>query len=468
MSVTNAIAAQKNKNIPALSENTFLRYFNFIALYFAQGVPEGMITFGIPAWLAMNGKSPGEIAGFAVVAILPWSFKFIVAPLMDRYTILSMGRKRPWVLVGQFGLVASCIYMAYIPDPLNNLNQLMIAAFMVSSFGAFQDVATDGMAIDVIPAEQQAKANGFMWGSKIVGMSVALAAGSWILSKWGFTSAMLAMAAAIGLIMLVPFFLRERPGEKLTPFSKGEASPETKKMQIDNWRLIFKSLYRAFSLRNSLLIAVLLFLSSGAAKYISTLLPIFTVKELGWTSTAYSQYYATAKLIGGVLGMLIGGVLIERFGKKRMINIYFFSYILMIVIFSFSKAYWADKSFVYAYMIGQNTIYTLCCIGIFAIAMQSCWKKVSASQFTLYMTIANLGQMGFAALIGPIKSSFNWQFSLLLFAFMIAVAWLLLQFLNIEKQAAAVSALDNKSSESKVPVKRMFDKKRLAHPLGAG
>ena len=87
--------------IPSLSENSFLRYFNFIALYFAQGIPEGMLAFGIPAWMAMNGKSPAEIANFAIVLVLPWSFKILVAPLIDRYTFLSMGRKRPWVIIGQ-------------------------------------------------------------------------------------------------------------------------------------------------------------------------------------------------------------------------------------------------------------------------------------------------------------------------------------------------------------------------------
>jgi MFS transporter, PAT family, beta-lactamase induction signal transducer AmpG len=55
-----------NNSLPSLSENTFLRYFNFVALYFAQGVPEGMLYYGIPAWMAMNGKSAGEIAAFAV------------------------------------------------------------------------------------------------------------------------------------------------------------------------------------------------------------------------------------------------------------------------------------------------------------------------------------------------------------------------------------------------------------------
>ena len=68
---TISIPLKKSKNIPALSENTFLRYFNFIALYVAQGIPEGMAFFGIPAWMAMNGKTPGEIGSFVAAVGLP-------------------------------------------------------------------------------------------------------------------------------------------------------------------------------------------------------------------------------------------------------------------------------------------------------------------------------------------------------------------------------------------------------------
>ena len=164
--------------IPSLSENTILRYFNFIALYIAQGIPEGILTFGIPAWMAMHGKSLTEIGSFVAMSGLPWSFKIIVAPLMDRFTYLPMGRRRPWVLLGQFGLMMSFMAMAFIDDPLNNMSALMAAGFAVGFFGAFQDVATDGMAVDIVPVKEQARANGFMWGAKIIGTSVSLAMGS--------------------------------------------------------------------------------------------------------------------------------------------------------------------------------------------------------------------------------------------------------------------------------------------------
>ena len=442
------ITLKQSSAIPALSENTFLRYFNFIALYFAQGVPEGMLFYGIPAWMAMSGKTPGEIAGFAVACGLPWSFKFIVAPLMDRYTWLPMGRKRPWVLVGQVGLILSCIAMAYVPDPLNNLNLFMAAGFVVSFFGAFQDVATDGMAVDIIPINQQARANGLMWGSKIIAISITLALGTWLLNKYDFTTSILMLAFMISIIMLVPIFLRERHNEKILPWTKGAASPDTKKMQLTSWGTIFKSLYRVCRLRNSVLLACILFIGQGSYNYIDTLLSIFTVQELGWTNVSYAQLYSSATLIGGIGGMLIGGILIDKFGKMRMMNIYFLGLILITAALAFLKTYWVSTTFILGYMIIYNVLYTFSCIGIFAIAMQCCWKKVSASQFTLYMTIANLGRIALAALIGPIKANFNWQITLFAFAVMIALAWLLLQFLNINKHEERVVDLENNDANS--------------------
>ncbi len=172
-----------------LSENPIIRYLTFSALYLAQGIPEGITFFAIPAWLAMNNKTPVEIASFVAVIGIPWSFKILIAPLMDRFTILSMGRKRPWVIFGQLGLIVSFLSIGLVHDPLNNLNGLMIAGFCISFFGAFQDVATDGMAIDVVPIDQQARANGLMWGSKTIGTALSLVIGTSLINLLGFTTA---------------------------------------------------------------------------------------------------------------------------------------------------------------------------------------------------------------------------------------------------------------------------------------
>lgn len=442
------LTAKKSNCIPSLSENSFLRYFNFIALYVAQGIPEGMCFFGIPAWMAMNGKTPGQIGSFVAAVGLPWSFKIIVAPLMDRFSYLSMGRRRPWVLFGQLGLVLSFIAMALVPDPLNNLNVFMTAGFAVGFFGSFQDVATDGMAIDIVPTDQQARANGLMWGAKIIGTSASLALGSWLTYQYSFSTAILALSVAVGLIMLVPLFLRERTGEKLLPWTNGNVSPETKKMQLNSWSIIGKSLYKVFTLRNSLVFAATGFITQGAFNYMDTTLPIFTVQELGWTDKAYSQFYATASLIGGIGGMLIGGMLIDKFGKIRMLNIYCCTAIVLVSTFVLLQPYWTNKWLVAGFMILYQLLFVFTSIGIFATAMQCCWKKVSATQFTLYMAISNLGRTAGAKCIGPMKLHFNWPYTLMAFALMFAVAWMLIRLVHINKQVEKVHELENLEHEN--------------------
>lgn len=441
-----SIPLKQSRSMPALSENTFLRYVNFIALYVAQGIPEGMAFFGIPAWMAMNGKTPGEIGSFVAAVGLPWSFKIVVAPLMDRFSYLPMGRRRPWVLFGQLGLMVSFIAMAFVPDPLNNLNLFMAAGFTVGFFGAFQDVATDGMAIDIIPINQQARANGFMWGSKIMGIAASLALGSWLINQYGFSTAILMLSIIVCLIMIVPACLRERPGEKLLPWTTGTASTETKKLQITRWSTIFRSLYKVFTLRNSLLFAIIAFITQGSFNYIDTLLPIFTVQELGWTNLAYSQFYATATLVGGISGMLIGGILIDKFGKIFMLNIYFFMLIALTAGLAFLNIYWINTWFISSFMVVYQVLYVFATIGVFATAMQCCWKKVSATQFTLYMTISNIGRIVGAKLIGPIKSNFNWEYTFLSFSMMIALAWILIRFMHINHQVKRVVELESKDS----------------------
>jgi MFS transporter, PAT family, beta-lactamase induction signal transducer AmpG len=441
---------QSKINLPTLSESAFLRYFNFSALYFAEGLAQGMLFVGLPAWLAMQGKSPSEIGRFAVACSVPWTFKFVVAPLMDRYTYLPMGRKRPWVLLGHLGLMLSIIAFALVPDPLNNLNTFMAAAFLVSAFGAIQDAAGDAMAVDVVPADQQARANGYMQGSRMVGSSLSLVLCSWILNNYGFKASMLTLFFLVAIITIVPIVIREHKGEKILPFTPGKASETSQKLQISSWSFILKALFSVFRLRNSLLVVLLLFITQGAYNFFETLLPIFAVKIAGWTNVMYAQAFATADLVGGIIGMLAGGYLIERFGKKRMINIYFLLIISLVLVLNFADSYWQNANMLHGFIIVYRLLNAFAKIGVFAIAMQCCSKHISASQFTLFMTMGVVGSIAGATLVGPVKENFSWNATFIFFSAFIGLAWLILQFLNIEKHVAKIEALEYESTKNVV------------------
>ena len=438
-----------DRRIPSLSESAFLRYFNFIALYFAEGLPQGMLFIGIPAWMAMAGKTPTEIGAFAVACSLPWTFKFLVAPAMDRYTYLPMGRKRPWVLIGHLGLIGGLIGMAFVPDPLNNLHLFYIAAFVLSSFGAIQDAAGDAMAVDVIPDEQQARANGYMQGSRMLGSSLALVLGSWVLNKYSYEASMLSLCGLVTIVSIVPFLLREQIGEKILPFTKGGISPISRTMQMTRWSDILSALYKVFRLKNSLIVVILLFITQGSYNFFETLLPIFAVKITGWTNLFYSQAFATADIIGGIGGIVAGGWLIEKFGKKRMINIYFFVIMGLAILLGFSQPLWQDTIFLKGFIIVYRLFNAFAKIGVFAIAMQCCSKNVSASQFTIYMTMGAMGSIAGAALIGPIKENFSWNVTFMVFVGLIAASWLLLQFLNIDKQIERIQELELEEAQKR-------------------
>jgi PAT family beta-lactamase induction signal transducer AmpG len=216
-------------------------------------------------------------------------------------------------------------------------------------------------------------------------------------------------------------------------------------MQPKSWSTIFTSLYSVFTLRNSLLLAMVAFIAQVGFAFTETFLPIFTVKALGWTDQAYSRFFALASLVGGIGGMLIGGILIDRFGKLRMLNIYFFLLISITAGLAFSKPYWDNVWLISGFMIAYELLYVFTCIGIFATAMECCWKKVSATQFTLYMTIANLGRIAGAKLIGPVKDQFSWEYTLLFLALAMALSWIVTRFIHINQQVEQISSLENKS-----------------------
>ena len=393
-----------------LSENPVLRYLTFSALYIAQGIPEGITFFAIPAWLAMNNKTPTEIASFVAVIGIPWSFKILMAPFMDRFTILSMGRKRPWVIFGQLGLIISFLSIALVHDPLNNLNGLMIAGFFISFFGAFQDVATDGMVIDVVPIHEQARANGLMWGSKIIGTSLSLVIGTTLINMLGFTSAVSSLSIAVGFIMLVPLCIRERPGEKFLPWTKGKPSEASAKAQLKSWNKIFKSILKVVILPSTIFMGIASIINGVMYGLVDTFLPIFTIQELGWTNTSYSEVYSITSIVGGVFGMFAGGALVDFFGDKKMIIIYLIVVTALICGLALLPNLWQNDKFVFGFILLYALFYTFLCIGMFAASMKLCWQVVAATQFTMFMALSNMGRAIGSGLVGTLKEIMSWDY----------------------------------------------------------
>jgi PAT family beta-lactamase induction signal transducer AmpG len=98
-----------------------------------------------------------------------------------------------------------------------------------------------------------------------------------------------------------------------------------------------------------------------------------------------------------------------------------------------------------SFIISFYILYTFLTIAIFATAMELCWKRISATQFTLYMAIANLGRATGAGFLGEIKEYLvSWEYVILTYTIAAIIMFVLLMGMNTEKHLLNVSLLENK------------------------
>ena len=410
-------------------------------MYVAQGIQIGLLVTAFPAYLAAHGVSPVAIGGWISALILPWTLKLVYAPLMERYTFLAMGRRRPWILAGTLGAAAGYAAMALVPDPLAHLGLLTGIMVGGSLFLALQDIATDALAIDIVPLDEQGRANGLMWGGKALGAAAAAALGAWSFGTAGVSATFAVAGVATLAFASVPLLLRERPGERLLPWTAGAPSPEAEAIQLTGWAAIGRSLVRVVFLPASLLTALVGFGLNVSEGFFEGFGPVFTVQSLGWTDAAFSNTMAVAKLVGGVVGMLGGGLLVSWLGRTRAIRVASLAVTAIGVAMGLAAPFWGSPLVVRAYLMLFVTAQTLATIAFFATCMALCWKRVAAVQFGLFMAIANLGLMAGSALMGPLVEATTDAQALFVVAVLPVAVGLLTLRVDVATHVSRVEAL---------------------------
>ena len=141
--MTNAPAPTEPNDQPTVgvwSQVLSKRMFICVFTGFASGLPLYLLLQLVPAWLRDSGVSLAEIGLFALVG-LPYTWKFLWAPLMDRWQ-LPLGLRRGWMLFAQVGLILSIGFLGHI-DPLADTGMVAAVAVVIAIFSATQDVAID-------------------------------------------------------------------------------------------------------------------------------------------------------------------------------------------------------------------------------------------------------------------------------------------------------------------------------------
>ncbi len=432
----------KKLSLPPLTEHRPLRLLTVAAMYFAQGIQSGLLFTAIPAYMAMQGIDAAVIGGFIGTLILPWSLKLISAPLMDRFSFLPMGRRRPWVIAGMILALIGYIGMGLVSDPMNNIPVLISAGLVVSISTAFMDVAIDGMTVDIVSEEEYATANAYMTGGNIIGFAATTAIASLLLRNHGLPLTMMVTAIVIGLLALFPILLRERSGERIFPWSAGKASEQSLKIQVNSWVAIGKNIVKVIFLPASLLLATVTFLYGMTYGLFQTYMPVLTVQKLEWADTEFSGLTGIAGLTAGILVILIAKPLINKLGIRKGSVLFLAALAILFILMGFVPMLWENVWTIRVFIFSYYIIRTLLLITIFTFCMMICWKTVAATQFSLYMSVSNLGISSGAFIYATLKTELSYAQLFFVFALLFVVTAFILNKLNITAYKTRIKKWD--------------------------
>ena len=391
-----------------LVESYRARVLTLCALYVAQGIPWGFITVTFVTYLAVEGVAAGQLAFLLTLGTLPWSVKFLWGPIIDRFQFPEMGKRRPWILIAQSGMIVVLSSMLLIPNMSSNVTVVGMMFLVYNIFTALQDVSTDALAVDVLEPHEFEKVNSYMFTSKAVGGIIGGAGLGTIIGFVGIKGAIVLQIPILVVIMLVPLFMTERPGEKLYPWSESTKSDvEEQTIEQKNFKEIFNNIKIAFSFRSAQL-GVLLSLIISLSYFLIPILPLLFVRELGWTEEQFNATKGGVILIVTMLGYMVGGQLGKQFGGKAIIIYAAFSTALITTFWGMNESLWSNGLFMMTVWSLQTFVWAMVSINIYSLMMRITWTEVGGTQFTGYMAMMNLSAIIGYQLTAPLAERFDY------------------------------------------------------------
>ena len=384
------------------------RVLTLCALYVAQGIPWGFMSVTFVTFLAAEGVAAKDLALLLTLGTLPWSLKFLWGPVIDRYQYRPMGRRRPWILLAQSGMILVLILLSFNANADTDI-QVLAGMFLVYNiFTSLQDVSTDALAVDVLKTNELEKVNSYMFTSKIVGGIIGGAGLGAIISFTGIKGAIVMQIPILMLIMMVPLYMRERPGEKLFPWSDDVGSKFiVKDEQTQNFKEIIANVKTAFSLKSTRL-GILLSLVLSLSFFLIPVLPLLFIRELGWSQEEFNATKGGLILFLTMLAYIIGGHLGRIVGGKSVIIYASLAGAIITAIWGLTEAWWSSNIFMISIWSIRTFVFAMVSINVFSLMMRITWSEVGGTQFTAYMAMMNLSAIIGYQLTEPLAGRFDY------------------------------------------------------------
>ena len=278
-------------------------------LYFAQGLPSGLLGKALPPLLRDQGVSLSAI-GFTALLALPWTLKFLWAPFLDRFWT-----RRRWLLTlnlatcGLMLLVASRDFGDWVSQ---SFAMLLAVLFLMNLVAATQDIATDGLAVSRLEPRLRGLGNSVQVIGYKIGMIVGGGLLLWLVARFGWHLSYSALALLIVPVLLPVWFMRETPAAR-----RGAAESE----EWQGWHGYVR-LFADFLSRPRMgwwMVTVATF-KAGDALASRMIGPLLSDQGLSLADIGLLTGVVGATV--GLAGALLGGLFLLRLGHRKALLLF--------------------------------------------------------------------------------------------------------------------------------------------------
>ena len=396
----------------------FTRRAAVVALLgFASGIPLALSDSTLQAWLTVANLDVSTIGLFSLVG-LPYTIKFLWAPIIDRFDLKFLGRRRDWIFLSQIMLSFTLFSLGSRVIENDSLALVGLLAFLVAFISATQDIAVDAYRAEVLKAEER----GFGAALSVTGYRMAMlvsGAGALMLADViGFNKTYMIMSLIMFICSLINFF------------SPDICRPDFKEQSIQ--ALVLEPFKSFFSKEAAFALLGIIFLYKLGDAFAGRLTTTFLIRGLGFSLTDVGAVNKGLGLMASIIGGLYGGVLMYRLGLYRSL-----------VLFAWLQAL-TNLGFYVLSIMGASYVGLVAVIGLenlaggmgtaafVALLMSVCDRRYTATQFAILSAVASLGRVFAGPPSGFLVENLGWSN---FFAFTVVISlpviYLLAQFRTV-------------------------------------
>ncbi|CAQ84391.1 MULTISPECIES: MFS transporter [Photorhabdus] len=279
----------------------------------------GMLTLqSMPAFLRSHGVTPDKI-GLLYLLMLPWAFKFLWAPIVERYRKSGSGdtNSRRIMLCGNV-LITLLFCSMSLAEPAEHMPLIITGLFLITLCLTVVDTTTDGHAIDRLSPQHRPWSNVMQVGGSYLGSIIGSGLFLYLTSLYGWHIGAGVLAILILVMSLPVLFIKETPEKKASNISKTAVTPS------------LKSALRRAPVKQALILILLCMI--GTRLSLGMLSPFLI--DRGVDLTQLGIIAASGGALAGLSGVLLGGIIVRKLGSiQTLLGLMLFECMVLVGIF---------------------------------------------------------------------------------------------------------------------------------------